>query len=326
MNPIQRTARCAAFALTLALTPLALAPLEPAMATEMPLLLKSQVVVDGGGMHLSDLFANLPAEQDSRLADSPAPGERMILGARTLWQYAQAFKLNWRPRSNKITVAVIRDSRPVPREVVESAIATELARAHVHDDFDISLFDRDLKLYIAAESSTDVRVSELRYDPRNHRFEARVLTADSDKPAIINGKIEPMVDMPVLRRHGMPGHLITAEDIEWRRVPGRMAAMGTVSRIEDLVGYLPRRPIPAGQTIRVTDLKPDIVVYRRNLVTVLLKTKMMSITTRGEALRDGARGDVIQVRNSHSRKVIEARVVGPDTVEVLPSQTAALAD
>ena len=321
MNRIRNSAYRAILALALAVT-----PLSAVAGTQAPLLLKSRAVVDGDGLYLSDLFANLPAEHDSRLADSPEPGERLVLGVRTLWRYAQTFKLSWRPRNNKVTIAVIRDSRPVPRAVVENAIADELARAYVNDDFDLRLFDRDLKLYIAAESPVDVTVSDLQYDPRNYRFEARVLTADDDKPVIINGQIEPMVDMPVLRRHAMPGNVITAEDIEWRRIPSRMATLGVVSRIEDLVGYMPRRPTSAGQTIRSTDVKPNIVVYRRSLVTVQLKTKSMSITTRGEALRDGARGDVIQVRNNQSRKVIEAKVIGPDTVEVLPTQIATLTD
>lgn len=321
MNRILTNARHAALALVLAL-----GPLGAAMAAEMPLLLKPRAVIDGDGLYLSDLFVNLPAERDSRLADAPAPGERMVIGARTLWRYAKAFKLNWRPRSKKTTATVVRDSRSVPREVVESVITAELARTHVTEDFDIALHVRDLKLFVAAEADTEVQVNDLRYDPRSKRFEARVSATNSDKQIVVSGKVQPMVDMPVLRRHMMPGNVIAEKDIEWRRVSARRVTIVAVTRLEDLVGYLPRRPLAAGQPIRLTDLKPDIVVRRRDLVTVQFRTSGMSLSTRGEALRDGARGDIIQVRNSHSRKVIEARVVGPDTVEVLPPQTAALTD
>lgn len=43
-------------------------------AEAIPLILKQRALVDGDGIHLSDLFANVPPESDGRIADSRLRG------------------------------------------------------------------------------------------------------------------------------------------------------------------------------------------------------------------------------------------------------------
>ena len=97
-----------------------------------------------------------------------------------------------------------------------------------------------------------------------------------------------------------------------------------MTRIEDLVGNMPRRPIAAGQPIRISDVLPNFVINNGDLVTVILKSGTMMLTARAEALQKGAVGDVIRVRNNQSRKVLETRVIAADTVTITGPQVASV--
>ncbi len=296
-----------------------------AAADQIPLILKQRVVVGGEGIRLSDLFANVPPENDGRISDSPAPGDRMVLGARQLFYYAKSFGLAWRPRDMKVYAEVVRDASPVPAEMIREALAEALAAEQVGDDFDIQLFNREVPLFVATGERPVLMVRNLVYDARSQRFDASIAMLGSEaSPVVVNGRLEPMISIPVLRNHAMPGDLITAEDLEWQRVAARRTGPSTISRLEDLVGRTPRRPITAGQAVRLTDVRPNYVIGKGDLVTIVLKAGSMTLTVSAEALEKGAVGDIIRVRNHQSRKVLETRVLGADTVAVTTAQIAAV--
>lgn len=315
-----------ALALALAATLFAASP-ATAASTDLgnPLLLKQNVTVDSSGLHLSDLFLNLPKEADQKLANAPKPGTKMIIGARQLWQYAKSFKLNWRPRHGKIHTVVIRDSVMLPRQIIEDTVFSELREEIGNEDFDISIHTRDIPVHVAAEAPMQVEVRSLNYDRRSNRFQAKIAAlGESSKPVTISGRVEPMVLVPTMIRHAMPGQVISASDIEWLRVPTRAVNMSTITREEDLVGMSVRRTIPAKLAIRSTDLQPNWMIEKRELVTIYLKMGSLTLTARGQALQRGAKGDVIRVRNVQSKKVIEGKVISADTVIVTPLQLAAV--
>lgn len=297
-----------------------------AAATAMPLILKQRVVVGGEGIRLSDLFANVPQAVDGRIADSPAPGDRMVFGARQLLQYVKAFGLRWAPRDAKIYAEVVRDSMPVPPELLREALGREIAvQMPATSDFDIEIYNRDVPLFTATGSRPDLVIRNLAVDQRNNRFDATVALAGSAASSVVvSGRIEPMIEVPVLRIHAMPGDVIAETDIQWLRLEARRAGANTVTRIEDLVGRTPRRPISAGQAVRMSDVRPNFVVERGDIVTIVLKSGTMTLTARAEALERGAVGSVIRVRNNHSKKVLETRVLAADTVAVTGPQTASL--
>lgn len=301
------------------------APTAAAAAEGMPLILKQRVVVGGDGIMLSDVFANVPAANDGRIADSPAPGDRLVLGARQLFYFAKSFGLVWRPADAKVYAEIVRDSAPVPPELVREALTEALSKERVGDDFDVALFNRDLPLFVAAGDRPVLVVRNLVYDPRSLRFDAAVSLLGSEaSPVVVNGRVEPMISIPVLRNHAMPGDLIDRDAVEWQRIEARRAGPSTISRLEDLIGRTPRRPITAGQAVRITDVRPNYVIGKGDLVTIILKAGTMTLTVSAEALEKGAVGDIIRVRNHQSRKVLETRVLAADTVAVTTAQIASV--
>ncbi|WP_281683771.1 flagellar basal body P-ring formation chaperone FlgA [Thalassobaculum salexigens] len=289
----------------------------------LPLILKDKVVLDHADLMLSDVFANLPEGFDQRLADAPAPGERMVLGARQIWQYAQAFGLNWRPERSKIAVVVTRASLEVPMETIADKIAQRLATEYVEDEFDLDLFGRSSNMFIAANEGMQLDIHSISYDPRSKRFDATV-SANGGRMTQMSGKVVAMVEVPMLRRHAMPGQVITEDMISWERVAARRASVTTVTQRDDIVGQTARRPLTAGVPVRLTDLKPNLLVTKGELITLTVRTGTMTLTARGKALESGTRNAVIRVTNVQSQKVVEARVIGPDMAIVEPASLANL--
>jgi len=294
-------------------------------APPAPLILKRSSSIAGDKVYLSDLFANVPPTADMVIADAPDPGERLAFGTRQLLHYARSAKLVWMPQSKRETLIVQRDSKAVPTARIERAIAGLLAEQYAMNDFDVLLNDHGLDVKVAAETEPRIIVSDLDYDQRTSHFNASIVVTGTDgAPIAVSGRIEPMVAIPVLVRHFMPGEIISERDIEWRRVPAKHATTTVVASPDRLVGNTPRRPITAGRHIRFTDIVPDYLVQKGDLVSIMVQTGNMTLTVRGQALERGAKGDVIRVRNSHSRKTLEGRVVRADTVMVQSSRLAAL--
>ena len=289
----------------------------------LPLILRDRIDLDHADLMLSDVFANLPEGIDQKIADAPAPGERMVLGARQLWQYAQAFGLNWRPERSKVAVTVTRASVEVPMETVSQIIADRLAAEYVDEQFDLDLFGRATHMFVATSEPMQLDIHSLSYDPRSKRFDATV-SANGGRVAQMSGKVVTMVEVPMLRRHAMPGEVITEDMVSWERVAARRATVTTVTRHEDIVGQTARRPLTAGVPIRLTDLKPNLLVTKGDLITLTVRTGTMTLTARGKALESGSEGAVIRVTNVQSQKVVEARVIAPDMAIVEPASLAHL--
>ena len=83
-----------------------------------------------------------------------------------------------------------------------------------------------------------------------------------------------------------------------------------------MIGMTPRRFILAGRPLRSGDMVAPKIVSRGDLVTVLLNQGPLSLTAKGKALENGAKGDVIRVVNVSSNVTIEALVTGVNEVRV----------
>jgi flagella basal body P-ring formation protein FlgA len=132
-----------------------------------------------------------------------------------------------------------------------------------------------------------------------------------------------MTEVPVLRRRGVPGEVITQADIDWLRVGARRLPGNVVVDSASLIGKSPRRAIRPGQPVRATDLREPVLVPKNSLIVLRLETDRMVLTAQGRALEDGASGQVIRVMNTKSNAIINGVVAESGTVRVLQTATAA---
>jgi flagella basal body P-ring formation protein FlgA len=125
-----------------------------------------------------------------------------------------------------------------------------------------------------------------------------------------------MLDVPVLSHALAPGDVIAAGDVETMRMRAERLGSDTALDRRALIGKTPRRALRPHEPLRVGDVQLPLLVHRGDLVTIVLETPTMRLTAQGKALADGAMGAVLQIVNTKSNRLIDARVTGANTVAV----------
>lgn len=75
-------------------------------------------------------------------------------------------------------------------------------------------------------------------------------------------------------------------------------------------------PVGEGQVIYAHAVEPIPVIQKGQIVTLVYEGRTLKLTVPAESMEDGGIGQVIQVRNVQSKKVVAARVLNADTVQV----------
>ena len=105
------------------------------------------------------------------------------------------------------------------------------------------------------------------------------------------------------------GDIVQPEDLTYRQVA---ATSGNVPNdVQQVIGKTVRFPIREGAIIHTGDLTSPTVVKRAETVSVTWTQNGLSLTMSGTATKDAAIGDLIQVQNPASKKMIDAVITGP---------------
>ncbi len=75
-------------------------------------------------------------------------------------------------------------------------------------------------------------------------------------------------------------------------------------------------PVAAGVPLLARVIKPRAVIHRGQLANALVQDGVLSVTTRVEALEDGAPGQVIRARNIASHRELSGRVLDGQTIVI----------
>lgn len=112
------------------------------------------------------------------------------------------------------------------------------------------------------------------------------------------------------------GHRLRQQDVEWARQKLRTSSAVLIKDRDSAVDQILRQPASAGQTLRVTMLRPPHVVQRGDRVTLAVSNANLAIRMRGEALSDAALGQRVRARNHSSGRVVEGIVRARGLIEL----------
>lgn len=88
------------------------------------------------------------------------------------------------------------------------------------------------------------------------------------------------------------------------------------TRIEDVAGQQAKRPLRPNKPVIASHLEPPVIIKRGDAVLMTANSGGLMVKIPGIALKDGHKGEQISVRNSQSKRVVEARVTAPGQVSV----------
>lgn len=112
------------------------------------------------------------------------------------------------------------------------------------------------------------------------------------------------------------GTMISENDIESKKREISRYSAGVYTEQNQLIGMITKRNIRQDAVMTPRMVEPRRLVSRGQDVTIIAEFNGMQIRTKGEALMDGHKGQVISVENTRSGKKISGEVIAPSTVRV----------
>ena len=283
--------------------------------------LKPAVMIDDSVITLGDIFADMIENQDIVIGQAPEPGKKILISARHILKLTRAHNIRWRNSAGVKNVVVSRVSTVISYSELKPDLEAELKNLyHSSQNLDIRFYNRNGQIHLPnGFDAADINIKNISLDKRSDKFSALIgapTGSGGETLHTINGRIIRVTMIPSLARTLRSGDVITASDIKWISLPDSQVSRNMIRAQDKLIGMTPRTQIKEGIAIRLNEVNRPILVKRGALVKINFKTARISLSTIGKAIQKGGKGDVIQVKNNASQKIISAIILGPNQVEV----------
>ncbi len=211
---------------------------------------------------------------------------------------------------------------------VEKAISEALEQQDAADHVRASLIGKFGKNLYSSDTPMVIEIRDLTYDSKDMRWESTLTIFQDGELATsipVDGRYETLIEVPVLTKRLRNGDIIEEDDIVWQLEIEHRLRKQTVMNAKDMIGKTPRRVLSEKRPIRENELVAPVVMAKGALVNIEFKTANMEIRTTGEALTDGAMGELVRIRNTDSNIVVQARITGKNSaaVEAMPQLASA---
>lgn len=186
-------------------------------------------------------------------------------------------------------------------------IRFELSIDTLNPQFTLNACDKPLRAYTATA-----------INPFNDNRASVGVACDSDKPwsVYIPVSIKRFANVLVATQHLQRGRTLTAQDFEASELELTQLMSGYFLANTDIVGMQTTRPVRAGTVYSRNSIRNPDVVKKGEHIIIVANQVSFTVRMKGEALSDGQLGERIKVRNSSSKRTVEAIVISPGIVEV----------
>jgi len=139
---------------------------------------------------------------------------------------------------------------------------------------------------------------------------------DAEKRVWVTVSLERLTKVVVARRPLGRFKPIDDEDIEVKAVDAAGLPVDCITNPELVIGKRTRRPVDAGTVLRQELVELPPLVKNGDRVRIIAETAGLRISALGQVKQKGCQGELIQVMNLDSNKVIYARVIDSQTVRI----------
>ena len=217
-------------------------------------------------------------------------------------------------------------SMPAPQNLFEvsysaaaDAVNQSLTEKGVGDKVSSTINGRTNKPIFAYSKPVTVEVRGLKYEKQSGHWDASLaFVADGEVVSALPaaGHFDEMIEVAVLKREMRNGDIIHESDVEIRDFSLNHTRVDTVNDLSALIGKTPARSISPFRPVRTAEVVAPAVIKKDALVQMRYSLPGMEISTSGQAMMGGAKGDVITVRNLTSKKIVRAVIENSETVSI----------
>jgi flagella basal body P-ring formation protein FlgA len=282
--------------------------------------LRAAAIVTDDVVRIGDLIDNAGIVADVPIFRAPDPGTTGRVSAARVIEAVEAHALVGLSANGIREIRVTRPGRQVAVNDLESGIAAALAARYglgSARDIEIRFDMAPAPVNIDAAASGTVSVEQLTYLARSGRFEAIVDVVGSDSRRMrLSGTALATVEIVTVSRSLSRGALVRPSDIVMERRPRLQVTADMITDPAQAVGRAARNTLTAGRPLRGTDLAKPHLVERNAFVTLVYEVPGITLTMRGKASESGSEGDVVEVLNIQSKRVVHGVVTGQGRVVV----------
>lgn len=289
-------------------------------------VLKPAAVVASGVVTIGDLISNAGKFADAAVFRAPDLGQTGTVAAQDILDAAAGRGLTGVNAASIAHVSVTRASRALSADEIESRVAPAIAAdAGLEPEaVDVAVETPTGDIHLPVEADGEVQIRNAVWNRDGGTFDAILVVRridGQDEVRAIRGKAVETVEIVTAAREIPRGTILSAGDLTTVRQPKADIARGEISDLSNAVGMEARRMLREGHTVRASDLTEAKLVRGSSTVMVVLRSGGLTLTATAEALRDGKRGEIIQVMNTQSKRVLDVVVTGLNEVTVNPPRT-----
>ena len=218
-----------------------------------------------------------------------------------------------------ITTSISQAYFNVTAEDVGKAVAEQLQLQGIVPKADVSMSAGSPPTLYSADHPIKLVVHALQVDTQARRWQGQAnILANGKTETVrpISGTYVALIDVPVLTKQLGRTDVVEATDIAIKSISERQIRKDTVTDAKQLIGQSPRANISPNRPIRVGEISAPLVIKKGDSVQLTFTNPYMSLKTNGIALADGAKGEMIRIKNEKSERAVSGRVVAAGRVEV----------
>ena len=291
-----------------------------ALADERPVL-RSQVMTLSDIVTIGDFYSNAGLLSQKPLFRSPDMGTSGNVPAKLVAERARAAGLETAGTDGLRTVVVYRGATKLNRDQLAGMVRTALVERNAGldaDKLDIRLLQAPNEVLADPKVQDPIRIDRLEWSASSGHFtlHASVAVEFGTERLILSGIATEMIDIVALIQPIRRGDILKEEDVDTLRLPRNKVPAGALRDAANIVGKQARTNIRANAPLSHKDFQRPVLIERGEKITVVYELAGMKLTSRAQAMEDGAKGDVIDVKNLQSRRIVPATVSSRGQVRV----------
>ncbi len=299
----------------------------PAFAGPITIAIKETAVVKGPLLTLGEIADITGADpnrieglRELKLGSAPPPGTSLmltqqLLGHRLAGTGANLSDVTWQtPPVVTVTSGSQKEKKEKMAEIVKQALMTKLAGS---GEVTLNI--------LAIPADLQVPLGDIQYTmgiPGGVRFAGTTvtyvtITVDGRRfhSVLVRAEVKRYQQVVVAARTIDAQEIIASDALRLERMDtGRLTSY--ITDANQVLGLASRRSIAIGTPITSSMVVKPVLIKRGALVTIVARMGDIEVTATGQALQDGAQGQLIRVQNMNSKRMIAAQVVDASTVLV----------
>lgn len=286
---------------------------------------KSEALLTKPKINLSDVADVTAKSPEAQLelsrieiGNSPKPGATLELPAQKVLEVLRNQGVDLQKVGYVLApnITVRRASRTISEHEIEAALQAAISEQAGDIIIKKISLPRDTQVFTGPANI----VASLRSSNSGTQRNYEIVLSNSDGESMTlegRAEIDSWKQVPVATRSLSPGSIVGAPDFGLARLNIRDLPKDAAFNINDLLGKMVQREVAVGQVFRVSALERPAVIKSGSRVTLLVSTGLLEATATGVAMQDGFDGDIIEVRNDASRRIVSGKVRDQSTVEII---------